>query len=224
MLGNIDDGDYYKPILAKESFKGNCQYYEIRGDRDIKLSLKRYLCKITLELVEKRIERKNSNKNEQKIQLSMGVNFIHTIDREKSCTFHIKSDNIEIRSGSGTNGIVTKLLESFLNKYEQEENIVKNGSSYSFKSVDIVGIHFHDIDLRRGGSYIDSPKWIKNKTATINPKNLKDNNCFQYAILAALHYQDINNNPEIISKLKPFINNYNWKNKFSCWIKQIQNI
>ena len=78
-------------------------------------------------------------------------------------------------------------------------------------------------DLRRGSSYIDSPKWIKNKTATINPKNLKDN-CFQYAILAALHYQDINNNPEIISKLQSFFNNYNWKNKFSCWIKQIQNI
>ena len=85
MLGNIDDADYYKPILAKECFKGNCQYCEIRGDRDNKLSLKQYLCKITPELVEKIIERKNSSKNEQKIQLSMGVNFIHTIDRKIAC-------------------------------------------------------------------------------------------------------------------------------------------
>ena len=33
MLNNIDDIDYYKPILTKESFIGNYQYYEIRGDR-----------------------------------------------------------------------------------------------------------------------------------------------------------------------------------------------
>ena len=30
-------------------------------------------------------------------------------------------------------------------------------------------------------------------------------------IVAALHHQDISNNPERITKLKPFINNYNWK-------------
>ena len=51
----------------------------------------------------------------------------------------------------------------------------------------------------------------KNKGVTINPKNTKDNNCFQYAIIAALNYQNIDHHPERISKLKPFINNYNWK-------------
>ena len=60
MLGNIDGADYYKPILAKESFKGNCQYYQIRGDRDNKLSLKQYLCKITPELVELINEKKTT--------------------------------------------------------------------------------------------------------------------------------------------------------------------
>ena len=52
---------------------------------------------------------------------------------------------------------------------------------------------------------------LKNKGVTINPENTKDNNCFQYAIIAALNYQNINYHPEIISKLKPFINKYNWK-------------
>ena len=51
----------------------------------------------------------------------------------------------------------------------------------------------------------------KNKGVTINPKNTKDNNCFQYAITAALNHQNIDHHPERISKLKPFINNYNWK-------------
>ena len=58
----------------------------------------------------------------------------------------------------------------------------------------MAGVHFHDIELKRGSSYIDSLKWIKNKKAAINPKNLKDYYCFQYAIIAALHRQDTSNN------------------------------
>ena len=36
-----------------------------------------------------------------------------------------------------------------------------------------------------GESYIESPDWIKNRKATINPKN-KNNKCFQYATTVAL--------------------------------------
>ena len=32
MLNNIDDINYYKPILTKECFVSNYQYYEISGD------------------------------------------------------------------------------------------------------------------------------------------------------------------------------------------------
>ena len=32
------------------------------------------------------------------------------------------------------------------------------------------------------------------------------------ATIISLHHQELNNHPERISKLKPFINNYNWKN------------
>ena len=66
------------------------------------------------------------------------------------------------------------------------------------------------ISLSRGGSYIDSPQWLKNKKATINLKN-NDDKCFQYASTIALNYQKIKNNLERISKIKPFIDQYNWK-------------
>ena len=42
--------------------------------------------------------------------------------------------------------------------------------------------------MNRGGSYIDSPEWLKNKRATINPQN-KDNECFKYAIKVALNHE-----------------------------------
>ena len=44
LFGNVDDDDdYYKPILIKSSFKDNYKYYESRGDKDKKLSVKQYL-------------------------------------------------------------------------------------------------------------------------------------------------------------------------------------
>ena len=63
--------------------------------------------------------------------------------------------------------------------------------------------HLQKIGLKRGGSYIDSPKWLKNKK-TID-------NCFQYALTVALNHQNIGKNPQRISKIKPFIDQYNWK-------------
>ena len=84
------------------------------------------------------------------------------------------------------------------------------GSGFIFESVDLLYYHFYKMNLNRGGSYIDSPDWIKNKKATINPQN-KDNECLKYAIAVALNNEKINNNPEKISKIKPFIDKYNWK-------------
>ena len=51
--------------------------------------------------------------------------------------------------------------------------------------------YFQKIDIRRGESYIISPDWIASKKATINPKNEKDNKCFQWSIIAGLNYNKI---------------------------------
>ena len=50
----------------------------------------------------------------------------------------------------------------------------------------------------------------ENKKATINPK-YNDNNCFQYALTEALNYQKIEKDLQRISKTKPFLDQYNWK-------------
>ena len=69
---------------------------------------------------------------------------------------------------------------------------------------------FHKVELKRSGSYIASPKWIKNKKATINPQNKDDDKCFQYAVTIALNYDRTENHPERLSKVKRFINQYDW--------------
>ena len=82
------------------------------------------------------------------------------------------------------------------------------GSEFIFDSIDALYYDLNKISLSRGGSYIDSPEWLKNKKATINPKN-NDGKCFQYVLTVALNHQNIKNNSERISKIKTFIDQYN---------------
>ena len=84
------------------------------------------------------------------------------------------------------------------------------GSEFIFDNVDSLYYNLHKTSLSRGGSYIDSPKWLKNKKTTINPKN-NDDKCFQYALTVVLNYEEIKKDPQRISKIKPFIDQYNWK-------------
>ena len=84
------------------------------------------------------------------------------------------------------------------------------GSEFNFDRVDVLYYNLNKIRLSRGGSYIDSPKWLKNKKARINPKN-NDGKCFQYALTVTLNYEQIKKDPQRILKIKPFIDQYSWK-------------
>ena len=66
-------------------------------------------------------------------------------------------------------------------------------------------------NLRCGGSYLDSSEWIKTDKATISPINKNENKCFQYAVTVALSYEEIKNDRQRITKIKPFMNKYNWE-------------
>ena len=97
--------------------------------------------------------------------------------------------------GNETDDIIKELFKSFLKRY-QEKLEEKMRSEFLFESVDLLFHSLYKTRLRRGKSYIESPEWLKNKRATINPKN--DDNCFQYAITVALNHQNIENHPERI--------------------------
>ena len=84
------------------------------------------------------------------------------------------------------------------------------GSDFGFDGVNSLYYDFNKMSINRGGSYIDSPQWLKNTKSTINPKN-NDDKCFQYAVTLALNLNSIDNHLERISKIKPFIDQYNWK-------------
>ena len=152
------------------------------------------------------------SKGEWKIQIAMRMIFVCFVDRNETQVMHTKSDNIKIMNGTDTSDAINELMDSFTKRYQEGLQTKMKGNSYIFERVDLLEYHLHKISLNRGSSYIDSPIWIKNKKVTINPNITKNNNCFQYAITAGLNYRNIGHHSERISKLEPFINNYNWDN------------
>ena len=82
-------------------------------------------------------------------------------------------------------------------------------------------ISFHQLNLARGSSYLPLPDWLARKKAIINPQN-DDEECFEWAVIAALRWTDIKFNPERVSNLRKFANNYDWSGlKFPVSIKDI---
>ena len=119
---------------------------------------------------------------EWKIQLTMKINFVSSKDDfDETRTMHTKSDNVHILMGSEKDEIIEKLFKSLLQNYQKDLEKSMRGSDFVIDKVDLLQYHLNKISLgRKERSYIDSPKSLKNKKATINPKN-NDDNCFQYA-------------------------------------------
>ena len=198
--------DYYKPELVKSGYNSNYVQYESKGYRI--LTIKKYLALIAQFLAELIEEYKI--KGEWKIQLTAEINFISLKpDSNEIRVMHTKSDNIEIMIGDDNDDVIEELFKSFLRRYEENLQEKMKGSEFGFDGVNLLYYDFNKTSLNRGGSYIDSPKWIKNKKSTINPKN-NDHKCFQYALTTALNHDKINKDPQRISKIKPFIDQYNW--------------
>ena len=123
---------------------------------------------------------------------------------------HTRSVNEEFMDGSNIDEAIKVLYKSLLQKYQDSLQNKMKGSHFIFNGVNYLYYDLNKVSISKGGSYIDSPKWLKNKKSTINRKN-NDNKCFQYAITLAINYDKIDRNPQRISKIKPFIENYNWK-------------
>ena len=146
---------------------------------------------------------------EWKIQLTAEINFISLKPgSDETRIMYTRSDNEEFMNGDDINEIIKELFKSFLQKYEENLQEKMRGSDFEFDGVNVLYYDFNKTSMYKGGSYIDSPKWLKDKKSTINPKN-NDHKCFQYALTLALNLNNIDNHLERISKIRPFIDQYN---------------
>ena len=99
--------------------------------------------------------------------------------------------------------LVISMIQRMLAYIKTQTEIPKfPESGFALDKIMHLYINVHRLALTRGGSYIELPKWLKSKKAVINPQN-KDEKCFKWAVIAALHHEEIKKHHQRISKLRP---------------------
>ena len=102
-----------------------------------------------------------------------------------------------------------KLLERCIESINAKfDTFTKDGSEWYLKEIVQLEIHTTEHNPTKGSSYIDLPKWIKDKKAIINSKN-RDDKCFLWCILRYLHPKE--RDAEWIGDLKKYENSLNTK-------------
>ena len=117
---------------------------------------------------------------------------------------------------------INNLLQGMLGHIKtQAENPRMPESGFSLDKIMHLSINFHKLVLTGGSSYNELQEWLKSKKAMLNPQN-KDEKCFKWAVIAALHRKYIQHHPERISLLRPYENQHIWKGlEFPVSIKKI---
>ena len=145
------------------------------------------------------------------MQLTAKISFVSLKpDSDETRLMHTRSNAAEFMSGSETEEIIESLYRSLLQNYNDNLQEKMKGSDFVFNGINYFYYDFNRVSISKGGSYIESPKWLKDKKSTVNPKN-NDYKCFQYATTIALNFDKLTSHPErITKKIKSFINKYNW--------------
>ena len=106
---------------------------------------------------------------------------------------HTRSNTAEFMHGSETEEIIESLYRSLLQNYNDNLQEKMKGSDFVLNGINYFYYDFNRVSISKGGSYIESPKWLKDKKSTINQKN-NGNKCFQYATTLALNFIKISKN------------------------------
>ena len=208
LLDEDENKDYYKPKLVSTAFKNNYLQYQTTSDRKNMLTPTAYFEKIKPNLIKLLNRHKNDN---WEIQLTMKIIFISVGNYNDKRSLYVKTKNVEIMMGSDTDEIIKYLYDSLTQQYEELIEHSTKSTGLVLEGVALMNYDINKITINRVGSYIESPEWLKSKKCTVNPQNKNDSKYFQYAATVALSYKKINNHPEQISKIRPFISNYDWR-------------
>ena len=76
---------------------------------------------------------------------------------------HTKSCNVGIMMSNEADEFIKKLFDSLLQNCQDGLEESMTGSEFIRDSVDLWYYHLQKIYLKRAGSYIDSPEWLKKK-------------------------------------------------------------
>ncbi|VDI42200.1 Hypothetical predicted protein [Mytilus galloprovincialis] len=88
---------------------------------------------------------------------------------------------------------------------ENMSKYMREGSGWTFGHIEKLEIHLSKFKPLKGGSFIPTPSALAKKKAIVNVKN-EDDRCFQWAVLAALHHEEVDQkNPNRVAQYKKWV-------------------
>lgn len=130
--------------------------------------------------------------------------------------FNTKS-NIIFKSTNLQDWFNENVIEQIINDIEDFEG---KESGWSLHSLIHLEVNINKLNAMRGSSYLPLPEQIKKKHACVNVKN-RDDKCFMWAVLSALH--PIEKNPDRVSHYKKFEKELNFKDiEFPVSVRNIR--
>lgn len=131
----------------------------------------------------------------------------HRVLRREYQTVHIHTDNIIVERDTNLSELFEESVLTII-LLKIDEAIMK-GSGFTLSSIEELVVEVNRYDPIRGSSYIKTPKFLADKRAIVNVEN-EDEKCFMWAILSALHYNDIKSNRKAVKKYEKYENELNF--------------
>ena len=185
------------PTELEQAFGKDYRSYRI--NRRSRMDLDTFSDQIRQNLIDL-ISRELTDLNSARVQTTTWIRF--RIEHEEGIIDRVRlpfnSRMMDIFQGSDMSAPIE---EMFTHMKTQKENPELANSRFIFDEVLFMDINFYQLNLTRGSSYLSPPDWVANKGTVINPKNEKDEECFKWSVIAALHYGQIRSHPERISNL-----------------------
>ena len=193
--------------------------FELDGSDDT--DLKTYL-EMAAPHVEKKIKEELKKDKSLKVEMAVEVNMTRR-SNDKIITetpfFHsgLQHFNASTNISEVYENMKQKTIESFA-------TYTSGGSGWIFQSIENLFLKVDRFNPLRGEGYINLPKALKAKKAIINIQN-KDNRCFEYAILSALHHDKIGFHYESPSRYKKYLGELDFTGiEFPVSLKDIENL
>ena len=137
-------------------------------------------------------------------QATTWIRFVR--DEVKQVSLAFNSRMMTVYSLNDKNEIITAMIEHMA---QQIENPALRNSKFVFNRVLHMDIDFRRLNLTRASSYVSLPDWLMKKKAIINPKN-SDMECFKWAVIAAMNWEEIGKNPKRVSNLRRYEGDFDW--------------
>ena len=110
-------------------------------------------------------------KGEWKLQISAEISFVsQKPGSDETRIMYNRSTPKEFMIGSETEEVAENLIMSILRKYQDNLQNKMKGSDFIFNGINYLYYDLNRKSISKGGSYIESPKWLKLNGMCNKPK------------------------------------------------------